>query len=183
MALWKEADLEIAARGEVIQYESPQYDLENLFTYKVCVEPASGSSSAFTPEPNQSLAPGQPSSQVNKQDTQATSPVPKLQSSSQYSPGKVSVSSISHRLANRPPDEALVNKAVVDLLQGISRKHPLIRDKYDWSIIHQTFYVFQQREAKEKIMTSRTDGCLQVVKEGELLEDCRTLAIVEALHN
>ncbi|CAI6090635.1 unnamed protein product [Clonostachys chloroleuca] len=191
MALWKEADLEIAARDEAIQYESPEYDLENLFAYKVCVEPASGSSPAFTPEPESRPRPAAVAGQSSRRESDITSaqtaeafgfevhPVSPV-GGSNYSPGKVSVSSMSHRLARRPPDEALVNGAIIDLLRGISMKHPVIKKKYKWSIIHQTFHVFQQRETKEKVMTSQTDGCLQVVKKGHLLEACPTLAIVEA---
>ncbi|CAH0019856.1 unnamed protein product [Clonostachys rhizophaga] len=191
MEAWKKAYLDITARGKVIQYERPEYDLENLFAYKVSVEPASGSSPCLTPEPVCRPRPAAIAGQSTRRDSDVASaqiaeehgfelPLASPVAGSQYSPGKVSVSSISHRLANRPPDEALVNKAVIDLLQGISMKHPLIRDKYDWSIIHQTFHVFQQRERKEKIMTSRTDGCLQVLRQGELLEACPTLAIIEA---
>ncbi|CAH0046573.1 unnamed protein product, partial [Clonostachys solani] len=187
----KKADLDIAARSKIIQYEPPEYDWDNLFAYKISVEPASGSAPDFTPEP----VPHPRPTAIAGQNTRRTSDVTGARSaeahdfeidvasptgSSKYSPGNVSVSSLTYRLSKRPPDEALVNKSVIDLLQGISMYHPAIKNKYNWTIIHQTFHVLQQRERKEQIMTSQTDGCLQVERNDELLENCPTLAIVEA---
>ncbi|VUC32694.1 unnamed protein product [Clonostachys rosea] len=190
MAPWKTSQLEIAVRSDVLRYSPREYDLENLFAYKVTIEPASGPPD-LTPEPERRprsaatagqdarrsrLAESSQTANEHGFDTEPDAP----RRTTPYAPSINSVSSETHLLTKRPPDEAVVNKSVCELLQGITMNHPAVKGKYKWSIFRKTFHVLQIREKVEKVMTSQTDGCLQIVRDNFLLEDFPTLSIIEA---
>ncbi|KPM45734.1 hypothetical protein AK830_g762 [Neonectria ditissima] len=83
------------------------------------------------------------------------------------------------------PDEALINMSIVLLLQGVcmSLFQESIYKSYGWSILHKQFSVTQpdrdDRLKRTKILTAKTDGCLQFRRHGEDPDKGDTLAIIE----
>ncbi|KAK5994473.1 hypothetical protein PT974_04948 [Cladobotryum mycophilum] len=86
-----------------------------------------------------------------------------------------SASYIAGTLKN-PPDEEIINMSLVLLLQGLCMYNPAVSNNIGWYGIRMAFSIEQ---AKTKIMTARTDGCLQLLQDGILEENCPTLAIIE----
>ncbi|EHK22329.1 uncharacterized protein TRIVIDRAFT_209104 [Trichoderma virens Gv29-8] len=78
---------------------------------------------------------------------------------------------------SRPPDEEIINMSLVLLLEGLCMHDPELRGKVGWYPIRKPFSVTQ---AGVKVMTARTDGCLQLIHPDKLDEDSPSLAILEA---
>ena len=83
----------------------------------------------------------------------------------------------SHR-----PDEEIVNKCLMELLQGLllglQVHDPRKYGKFHWSPIHKTFKIRipDGPDSTKSIMAAKVDGCLQVRKDGVLLViKCDTL--------
>ncbi|KAK5994475.1 hypothetical protein PT974_04950 [Cladobotryum mycophilum] len=76
----------------------------------------------------------------------------------------------------RPPDEEIINMSLILLLQGLCMYDASLCDKVGWYAIRMPFSV---TKLKAKVMTARIDGCLQVLQNEKLEEECPTLAIVE----
>ncbi|KAJ3510293.1 hypothetical protein NM208_g15550 [Fusarium decemcellulare] len=99
------------------------------------------------------------------------------------SPG--SGASAEARMINKHrPDEALINMSLTLLLQGVcmSLLHTTFADSYSWSILHKQFSVSHPNpnsQTRTKILTARTDGCLQAAMAGQNADKGDTLAIVE----
>lgn len=96
--------------------------------------------------------------------------------------------SLEAKMVNKyRPDEALINMTLLLLLQGVCMPllQPPSREAYGWSIVQKQFSVSypdpDNPPDRSKILTARTDGCLQVRRPGrdanKFLYD--VLAIIE----
>ncbi|KAF5023562.1 hypothetical protein F66182_4375 [Fusarium sp. NRRL 66182] len=93
----------------------------------------------------------------------------------------------SRMINKHRPDEALINMSLTLLLQGVcmSLLHRSLSDSYNWSIVHKQFHVSypdpdpESKTGRKKILTARTDGCLQATIRGKDADKGDTLAIIE----
>ncbi|KAM5343288.1 hypothetical protein ACJ41O_014254 [Fusarium nematophilum] len=94
--------------------------------------------------------------------------------------------SLEGRLINKHrPDEAIINMSLVLLLQGVTMS--LLQTKkyepYDWTILHKLFSVTQPNpdngSKRTRLLTAKSDGCLQVSRPGQDPDNGDTLAIIE----
>ncbi|RMJ09889.1 hypothetical protein CDV36_010496 [Fusarium kuroshium] len=83
------------------------------------------------------------------------------------------------------PDEALINMTLLLLLQGVCMPllQPPHREEYGWSIVQKQFSVSypdpETPPGRSKILTARTDGCLQVRRPNREADKPDVLAIIE----
>lgn len=81
----------------------------------------------------------------------------------------------------RPIGEEEVNTSFLSLLRALCIYDPQLYKNIRWSPYRKAFSVNQPDEhgRPTKIITAATDGCLQLLRDDALDEDCTTLAIVE----
>ena len=88
---------------------------------------------------------------------------------------------------SRSPDEDVVNKCFIELLEGIlfglqDNKEQKFQ-RFKWSNFHRTFqtHVPLRRGSSEQVcvILAKPDGCLQRLEDGKLLEECATEIMVE----
>ncbi|KAI8712006.1 hypothetical protein NCS52_01465700 [Fusarium sp. LHS14.1] len=201
MAPWKLNLSEIDSRQPAVRSQNEGSIYDDADPFRVLVEPSHRRRSHRNTVPTN---PPGPSASVRSSSQSSSSTLASRESPtrsdelavSSGSPGSLrgrfgtsspeSGTSFEAKMVNKHrPDEALINMTLLLLLQGVCM--PLLQpphlETYGWSIVQKQFSVSyldpENPPNRFKILTARTDGCLQVRRPNRDADKPDVLAIVE----